>query len=514
MTDKNTIIQIFGSLMKTPKLLSQVDKYSITPSDFETRFEKFIFVAIDNLYRNGAERINPVDVSNFLETNASGKVIFEQNNGIEYLQDCEFLSDENNFQYYYTKLKKFNLLRDLQKMGIDTSEFYVEDLTRPRAFDVNKKFEELTIKDVVDATKKKLLKIEKDYIQDSNVQSWDLADEIDDVIDEFGAEENIGLPINGNILSPILNGAELGALTIRSGSSGLGKTRIAVADCAKLAFPFYFDLESQKWVKSGSSEPTLFIMTEQKPDQIIKMFLAYLSGINETKFRFNDLTDEERKRIEIAKKIIKDFNNVKLMRIPDPSIEQLKLAVREEVIMSQRKYVFFDYIFVSPALLEEFRGHGLRNDECLLLMATALKDLAIEQNVSIFTSTQVNARADDNTEIRNESSLAGGRSTINKADNGMIMARPTKDEIDILTKDGTLSGVTIPNIVIDIFKVRSGNWNQVRVWRYFDLGTLRIKDLFVTDSRLMPIQNLNLYSYDWEITKEEEEYLNKINKKG
>ena len=291
-------------------------------------------------------------------------------------------------------------------------------------------------------------------------------------------------------------------------------TRVAVADCAKLAFPFYFDLESQKWVKSGSSEPTLFIMTEQKPDQIIKMFLAYLSGINETKFRFNDLTTEEKKRIEIAKKIIKDFNNVKLMRIPDPSIEQLKLAVREEVIMSQRKYVFFDYIFVSPALLEEFRGHGLRNDECLLLMATALKDLAIEQNVSIFTSTQVNARADDNTEIRNESSLAGGRSTINKADNGMIMARPTKDEIDILTKDGTLSGVTIPNIVIDIFKVRSGNWNQVRVWRYFDLGTLRIKDLFVTDSRLMPIQNLNLYSYDWEITKEEEEYLNKINKKG
>lgn len=876
MTDKNTIIQIFGSLMKTPKLLSQVDKYSITPSDFETRFEKFIFVAIDNLYRNGAERINPVDVSNFLETNASGKVIFEQNNGIEYLQDCEFLSDENNFQYYYTKLKKFNLLRDLQKMGIDISEFYVEDLTRPHAFDVNKKFEELTIKDVVDATKKKLLKIEKDYIQDSNVQSWDLADEIDDVIDEFGAEENIGLPINGNILSPILNGAELGALTIRSGSSGLGKalpnrtkiptpigwrtveeikvgdylfdafgkptkvlgifpqgykevyqltfkdgrtakcskdhlwsfvscrqkkeakekrkfitltaeeiskktlqgksgeflvlipmqkaveypekrhyippylfglalgdgsfrqnpsnksfqfssenetlpsiigntmgwkvkknrgenytwyfegqevisffgkkkkniwvedflkeypelvnadshskfiprdyledsienrvallqglmdtdgsvdkkgrtafytvseqlrdnveelarslgykttvivdthkektttfiisiqgepqqkaklfrlprkvkriidwvnngkrkeknqfvplvkieslgyedemtcflvdnkehlfltenfipthnTRVAVADCAKLAFPFYFDLESQKWVKSGSSESTLFIMTEQKPDQIIKMFLAYLSGINETKFRFNDLTNEEKKRIEIAKKIIKNFNNVKLMRIPDPSIEQLKLAVREEVIMSQRKYVFFDYIFVSPALLEEFRGHGLRNDECLLLMATALKDLAIEQNVSIFTSTQVNARADDNTEIRNESSLAGGRSTINKADNGMIMARPTKDEIDILTKDGTLSGGIIPNVVIDIFKVRSGNWNQVRVWRYFDLGTLRVKDLFVTDSRLMPIQNLNLYNYDWEITKEEEKYLKEINKKG
>lgn len=511
MTDKNTIIQVFGSLMKSPNFLSQIDKYTITPSDFETRFEKYIFIAIDNLYRNGAKRINPIDVENYLNDNATGKILFEQNNGIEYLQDCELLSDENNFQYYYTKLKKFNLLRDFQKMGIDISDFYIEDLTNPNAFDVNKKFEKLSIRDIVDKIKKKLLSVEKTYVQDTEIQTWNLEDEIDEVIDDFGSEEEIGLPINGEILSPVINGAELGALTIRSAQSGTFKTRAAVADACKLAFPFYFDDITKKWVKNGSSEPTLFIMTEQKPKQVMKMILAYLTGINESKFKFNDLSNEEKKRIEIAKKIIKEFKTLKLMRIPDPSIEQLKLAVREEVIISQRKYVFFDYIFISPHLLEEFRGHGLRNDELLLLMSTALKDLAIEQNISVFTSTQVNSKVDDNTEIRNESSLAGGRATINKADNGMIMARPTKDELDILTKDGVLKGL-IPNIVIDIFKVRSGNWNQIRIWRYFDGGTLRTKDLFVTDSRLSPIINFQTYNYDWEITKDEQKYLNEINK--
>ena len=138
------------------------------------------------------------------------------------------------------------------------------------------------------------------------------------------------------------------------------------------------------------------------------------------------------------------------MRIPDPNVEQIKLAIREKVIVHEIKYVFFDYVFISPAILNEFRGHNIRNDEALLLMATALKDIAIEQNVSVFTSTQVNAKIDDNKEIRNEASLAGGRSTINKADNGMIGARPTKEELDILGRDGIVNGM-IPNIVFDIF---------------------------------------------------------------
>ena len=90
------------------------------------------------------------------------------------------------------------------------------------------------------------------------------------------------------------------------------------------------------------------------------------------------------------------------------------------------------------------------------MMATALKDLAVELNVCVFTSTQVNAAADNNTNIRNESSLAGGRSTINKADNGAIMARPTKEELEIL--EPIINTYGKPNLVTDIFKVRSGEW--------------------------------------------------------
>lgn len=511
MRDKNIELQIIGSLMKRPQYLSEVDKYCLAPSDFSSTFQRYLFVAIDNLYRGGASKITPVDISLYLESNAAGQLSFSQNNGIEYLQDAEFLAEKENFPYYYKELKKINLIDDLKKMGIDTSSIYCENLTAPNAFEINQRFKDLSIEDIITEVKKKVLQVEKDYSQSEAVQTWELENEVDSVIADFGNVEEIGLPLNGEIYSSIINGAELGALTIRSAPSGVGKTRLAVADACKLAFPFCYDEAQGRWVKNGSQEPVLFIMTEQKHEQVVKMVLAYLSGVDESKYRYGNLTKDEEKRIATAAEIVKHYKTLKLMRIPDPTIAQLKLSVREEVILSERRYVFFDYIFISPGLINEFKGQALRNDELLLLMVTALKDLAIEQNVSIFTSTQVNARADDNSSIRNEASLAGGRSTINKADNGIIMARPTKDEIDVLTDDGAIHG-EIPNRVFDVFKVRSGKWTQVRVWSYFNAGTLRMKDLFVTDDRLNPI--LDFFTepkIDWELEEVDEKFLSEIN---
>ena len=143
------------------------------------------------------------------------------------------------------------------------------------------------------------------------------------------------------------------------------------------------------------------------------------------------------------------------------------------------------------------------------MFAAALKDLAVELDVAVFTSTQVNASADDNKNIRNEASLAGGRATINKADNGAIMARPTSEELECLSEVTAKYG--IPNCVTDIFKCRSGEWTQVRVWSQVDLGRLKKKDLFVTDARLEPIgdftQEEECEVHDWS----NEDYIEAIN---
>jgi replicative DNA helicase len=227
----------------------------------------------------------------------------------------------------------------------------------------------------------------------------------------------------------------------------------------------------------------LFIVTEQTFPQIRKMILAYLSDINDSRFKLGHFTKEEEERLDKAISIMEQFSdNLVLVKMPNPTIELVKTIVRENCLTKDIGYVFYDYIFVGPALLGEFRGFTLRNDEVLLMFATALKDLAVELNVAMFTSTQVNASADDNKNIRNEASLAGGRSTINKADNGAIMARPSNEELETLQPITAKYGV--PNVVTDIFKARSGEWTQVRIWSIVNLGTMKKRDLFITDSRL------------------------------
>ena len=511
MNTKGTIQQVLGSLMKHPQFLSEVDKYSLTLEDFSTRFEKYIFAAIQGLYQNGAQKITVFDVENFLEANAAAKKTFELQNGIEYLQDVEEFSNIENFPMYYTKLKKLNLLRDLKKQGFDTSDFYVEDLTAPNADEVNARFEELTVQDIVVGVKKKLLTLESDYAGTEEVQEWDIAGDIDDLVDSFGEDGSVGLPIQGSILTKVIDGAQRSCLTIRSGASGTGKTRNAVADACLLAFPIRYNSHECKWEQVGHNEKVLFIITEQTDKQIKKMILAYLTDMNESKFKYGKFTKEEKKLIEQGKEVMKQFSsNFILVRIPNPTIDLVKTKVREKVLLHDIGFVFYDYIFIGPALLNEFRGFGVRNDEVLLMMATALKDLAVELNVCVFTATQVNANADNNTNIRNESSLAGGRSTINKADNGMIMARPTKEELETLEPITSQYGK--PNLVTDIFKVRSGEWTQVRIWSIMDLGTMKRDDLFITDSRLEVIQDF--YTGDeYEISNWEEEDFIEIKKK-
>ena len=127
MNEQSDIVQIIGSLMKKPSLLSQTDKYSLSISDFPTRFFRYIFDAIQGLYSSGVAQVQPIDVENYLSVNNSAISHYNDNNGREFLNDAIELSDERNFDYYYNRLKKFTLLRAYDNYGIDVSDIYDAD---------------------------------------------------------------------------------------------------------------------------------------------------------------------------------------------------------------------------------------------------------------------------------------------------------------------------------------------------------------------------------------------------
>ena len=497
MTDKNSILQIFGCLMKRPQFLSETDKYQLDLDDFYFRIDKYIFAAIENLYRGGANKIQPIDVENYLQTNDSAAIIFKQNNGIEYLQDAEYLSEPENFEYYYNRLKKINLLSKLSNEGFDISSFYIEDLTNPKASEINKHFELLTIDDIINNLKCKVIKLENEFTQNEVTHTESAFNGIEDIIESAQLKADVGIPIQGEILNEVISGARRGTLIVRSASSGTGKTRQAVGDACLIAYPFRYEEQQQSWVQIGSGCKVMFIATEQTIPEIQKMILAYLTGFNESKFRYGNFTEKENRILRQAVWVMEQYkDNFFIVQMPAPRIDLVKNLVREQVLLHSIEYVFFDYVFICPSLLNEFKGVALRNDEILLMFSTALKELAVELNICMFTSTQVNANADSNQNIRNESSIAGSRAIINKADIGMVMARPTKEEIDFFAS----TGEAIPTVVTDIYKVRSGEWTQVRIWSIIDLGNLRKVDLYMTNSRLEKINGYehHIFEIDWE----------------
>lgn len=488
LSDKNAVLQVIGSLMKKPSLLSEKDKYNLQPNDFESRFERYIFIAILNSYTNGAQSLSEIDIDNYLMEHKDQYLLFQQNNGISYLQDALDMSTQENFEYYYNRIKKFNCLKDLKKSGFDISEFYEENELNPRQFEINQRFETLKPKDIFDGLKRKIYKVEGEYVEGDASVTTDVSVGIDELLEKLKNSPDAGARFQGKYFNTVTRGARKGKYYLVSLASGIGKTRFLLGEACYLSFPMRYSWETMEWKITGNAEKTLFIATEQTKEEIQTMIVAYLTGINEDVILYGHFTKEQQTVIEEAKEVIKKYkNNLMIVQIPMPSVEVVKSVVRQNCIVNDIKNVIFDYIFSNPALLNEFRDLKIREDVALLMLSTALKDLAVEQDVFMMSATQLNSNQDTNEKgIKNQNSIRGSRAIVDKADIAMIGTLVPDDQRDQIAPYVAKYGM--PTQVFDVYKVRRGKWTNLKIWSNVDLGTCRRSDVFVTDSNIKEIE--------------------------
>lgn len=848
MVDKETVRQIFGSLMKKPHLFLERDKYNLSLSDFHTSFEQLIFKAVYNLFEGGAKRITVVDVDNYLMSNPGMHTFFEKKKGIQYLQDAEEFTESENFDYYYKRLKKLNAVGDLQEMGFNTSGIYSEDPFSDDTKKINDRFEEMSIQELFANIQQDISGLSAKYGAGSDTtETIDAQEGLAELVERLKLNPDVGSALQGHITNTVARGARKGKYYLRSAASGVGKalpnstkiptplgwrevgevrvgdylfdalgkptkvtgvfpqgkkevwkvhfkdgrkaksspdhlwsyntcrqrqkskderkfftktlkdiaaeelmsglgyrilvpqhraveygekklpippyvlglaigdgsfrqhdnnksfqfssetdelprviadtmgytlkrnsehnytwyfgsqkpsggrkqniwvedflrelpelinttsankyipemylyssieqrldllnglldsdgtvdkkgrvgfftssaklrdnvtelasslgyfvtvsednhreninyivritgtpelknklfklarkrermedwcnngnrkernthnpivdivnlgyeedmtcfmvdneehlfltedfivthnSRLAVGDACHLAYPIRFNSDTWSWELNGACEKTLFIATEQEHDEIQTLILAYLVDMDEEKILYGDYSEMEAEVIKQGLEVMEYFkNNLLLVQIPGPNVEKIKSTVRRNWIEYEIENVFFDYIFVNPSLLGEFRDLRLRNDEALLLLSSALKDIAVELQVFVMSSSQLNAKGDGETgEIRGESSLRGARALADKADMGIIVSRIKQEEKELL--ENTFGQTQeIPNLVFDIYKARRSRFTQVKVWSVADLGTCRLKDLFMTDASYNPVND-------------------------
>lgn len=272
--DRKTVMQVFGGLMSKPELLSDTDKYQLEPSDFDLRLDKYIFSAIYNLYIQGAEKIHVQDIDNFLSTNEVAKKILNDDNGLQFLLDCETNAELGNFNVYYNKLKKFNLLRDLKKSGYDVSSFYCDDPLNID-FEVNENFEKLTTAQIVNHYKVDLANFEEKYTINTMLKEGKVSSGIRNLLKELRKVPEVGVRLQGEIFNTITRGGRKGKLYLRSAGTGVGK---AVPNYTKIPTPSGWKAVGEIKVgdllfdRLGNPTKVLSVFPQQEKKEIYRVY--------------------------------------------------------------------------------------------------------------------------------------------------------------------------------------------------------------------------------------------------
>lgn len=489
LQDKKAYIHLFAGLLHEPSKLAQVKDYPLSEDDFVDKFHKIIFSAIYNLYQEGVEKITPIEIDGYLSGFKTLHSIFESNEGIDYLFKLEELGEPDNFEYHYMRVKKFTLLRRYYEAGIDITDLYSIDPLLDANQEVlnNQRFNEMTIDQMIKHIETKLIDIKDNFMFDSEGYEGHVSENLDEILFNKMQTPSYGATFTSGYYNTATRGARKRKLYCVSGSSGSGKTRKALADTLGFCVPIIYDVEKKKWVKTGATGKGLFISTELEEEEIKVPCLCYIAGVDEEKINDNELFEEEKERIRIAKKIL-EKTPFWIVELFDFDVDDIEHTIQKYINKHDVDYIFFDYIHSTLKMFDSMGKKGAKNlqeHQLLRIMTIHLKNMCNKYDVWIGTSTQLNESwKNDGTANYDQSALEGSKSIVNKLDVGAIQLPLTlKDELlyEEIKATANFNFGEAPTHTINIYKNRGNRWKMIRIWVHFNLGTLRTKDLFVTD---------------------------------
>ncbi|WP_243572714.1 replicative DNA helicase [Bacillus stercoris] len=500
LQDKQAIIQVLGSILKDPTILSESNKYKLTSDDFPSRFHSILFFAMSNLFHQGTEVLNEVEIDGYLKDYDIQYKIFHDNKGLEYIERIQELAVVENFDYHYKRLKKFSLLREMDGLGFDIKEIYDESLIDPKEQEkMQEQFDKKSIDEILTAYEMKIVDIKEKFRTSSESVGIQGGEGINELLDSFEESPDIGVPLNSEMLTSIFRGSRKKKFYLRSSITGGGKTRNMVADACRLSATELYDPKKKEWVSNPWSESSTVISTEMMAEELQSLALAYISGVEEKKILRNTINEQEKQLVRKAAKVLQE-SNIWFEHLPDFNIQEIERTIEKNVIKNNVEYVYFDYIHSSVTIFSEMSkksGVNLREDQILLLMSDKLKGLCNKYDVYMMSATQLNGDWKEawlKGQVIDASYLRGSKAIADKTDAAMIilpLSKKEKDAIDPILKEGFYPE---PNFVTHVFKNRGNEYDKVKVFSHINMGNMRIKDCFTTnlDNELITVEKLNI----------------------
>ncbi len=349
LSDKMASRQVIGGLMLNTLLFLEYP--DITPSDFDNNLIRVCFIAIKNLYNEGAVKLTVVEVDQEIEKWQSNSTrIYKQDGGLEFLKGAYEIAEVSNFSLYYTRLKKMALLRRLVKEKYDVSEFYIDEKTTsdPMAvIQAQERYDAASLEDILNSVEGKYNIIRNDFLNGGRLKG-DPAEGLSELIEELKTTPNIGPSLEGKIFSSVCRGAREGCFYLKAASTSAGKTRTSVFDACHLAYPIRWSYEKGTFIHevTASGEmrqprKVLFIVTEMDKEELQTIMLAFLSGVNEDHILTGKYEFGEFSRVKYAAQIIEQYSGYFLIEeISDPNLVNVEATIKRYATIENIKYVF------------------------------------------------------------------------------------------------------------------------------------------------------------------------------
>lgn len=501
---KMAVLQVIGGLLKNPLLIKDKD-YPLSLDDFTERFHRIVFSAINNLVEEGAREIDVVNITQYLEKYPAQYKVFFDNRGDEYIGRAKMVASEGNFDYYFNLLKKHSLLNDLNRKGFDTKDIYDPNstITDPKAIaKMQDDFNKMSLQDILDTVEKKFVETKSKFTYESSIVESRGGEGIFNLLSRLREKPEIGLSMVSPVMTSICSGRRLKKFYLESSAQGMGKTRRACGEAAHLAVPQYFDIDRGAWYETGMNYPTLVISTEMERDEVQLMWLAYVSGVPEHHIKKNKYDVGEESRVRKAAEEI-DKAPLYFVQIPDFDIDDIEALIKKYNLVHGVKYVFYDYLSTSMKVVmgvaSKVRGLSeLKEFQILNLFAQRLKVLCNKLDIHIQTATQLNREWKKDDGVVDATALRGAYALGDQPDIATIML-PVQEKDDTVINsvmqnpEAKFAIRRSPNMVFHVYKVRSGEYTNLKQYVYFDRSTCRMYDCFCVDSRnnFLPISGIN-----------------------
>lgn len=499
LQDKKSNFHVLAGLMNSPDILSNTQDYSITVDDFSERFHQIVFASIYNLHHQGIEEITPVSVDGLLSTLPIQYDIFNSNGGVEYLFKMEELGEAVNFDYFYTRMKKYSLLRAYTSQGVNISDIYDPTLVDVKESELQQEaFDIMSVEDIVKHVENKLLEIKGEFLFDSDNQGGHMSENVKEMLLQKMEKPSYGANLISSYFTAATRGAMPKKVFLVSAASGVGKSRFALANMLKISVPEKWDSKEQAWIQTGATGHSLYVGTELEEDEVKIPALCYIADVDEDKVQNARLTEDEKERLLKAVEIL-ERTPIWYEQLHDFDLSDIEHVITKNIAKNDVQFVAYDYIHSSMKMFSSMAKSGASNmqeHQILLQMSIKLKEIANRHGVFLLTSTQLNANYKDQENNMDDSALSGAKSISTKVDIGALLLNITAadDELidSIMAGQGENHGMfgDRPNITLNLYKNRGNKWKLIRIFLRFHHGTLHCDDLWVTDYKGTLIPNI------------------------